>query len=57
MENLGWKKKRLSVNFSLGWKMFSAQDEINIENETSVNIENKAWKEMKCPQLDNLLIW
>ena len=50
MENLGWKKKRLSVNFSLGWKMFSAQDEINIENETRVNIENKAWKEMKCPQ-------
>ena len=50
MENLGWKKKRLSVNFSLGWKMFSAQDEINIENETSVNIKNKAWKEMKCPQ-------
>ena len=35
------------MNFNPTLKIFSARDEINIENETSVKIKNKARKEMK----------
>ena len=41
------KIEAIISEFQPGVKDFSARDEINIENETSVNIKNKARKKIK----------
>ena len=44
---VGMKKEKIISEFEPGVENISARDEIDIENETSANIKNKARREIK----------